>query len=251
MEMVMTCLHCHAPLPEKAYYCPRCGTPIRGGQSPEQQSESLHYYTLNTTTKGSQMFPAVVNTESHRAHRERRRRSAGGCLMGCLTVLVVLLIVIGAGWIFIGRPYAHNIAETQLDTAMGSAVNQIPSTPLIQLIPAGTVVPINAAAINNLIVLNLAPSNPVQKPATTITSQNVTLSFTLYNFPCSISMVPAVSNGRLVAQNVQVNGIFGFIMSSDEMTSLLNKHFSDAQNRLGKAITNVQLKDNAIELTLG
>jgi hypothetical protein len=142
---------------------------------------------------------------------------------------------------------------------MDAAVSQVPSSPLFKLIPAGTTIPINEDAINNLLVLNLNPSSPVQQPQTRITTQNITLSFQFettilsqrYGFPISISMVPTAENGKLVAKNVQVNGILGLVMSPDELTGILNKHFADAQNKLGKTITGAQLKDQVFELTFG
>lgn len=215
-----------------------------------QAPGSLLYYKLNTTTKGSQMLPTVINAGSSR-NTTRRRRSKSGCALGCLTALILLLIILGASWIFLARPYLHNIAETQLDQALTAGVNQIPSTITTQ-IPSGTVLPINQDSINNLVVLNLSPSDPVQKPDTTITVTSVQLSFQLYGYPSSISLVPALnSKGQLVANNVSVNGVFGLIMSSDEMTALLNKHFSDAQNKLGKTIRKVELTNQQIKLTLG
>jgi hypothetical protein len=252
---MLTCQHCHAPLPDNAQFCPRCGAyvparSVSGEQSPEQQP-AFNYYTQATTTKGSQMFPAVVNSAPYRAQPQRRRRTAGGCALGCLTVLIVFLLILGAGWVFIGRPYIHDIAARQLNSALDSAVNVVPSTPLIKLIPSGTTIPINEGVINSLITQNLSSSSPVQSPTTKITTQNVTFSFTVYNFPCSISMVPAVSNGHLVARNVQINGIIGLVMSPEEMSDILNTHFSDAQNKLGRTLTSVQLTDQAINLTLG
>jgi hypothetical protein len=215
-----------------------------------QAPGSLLYYKLNTTTKGSQMLPTVINAGSSR-NTTRRRRSKSGCALGCLTVLILVLLVLGAGWFFLARPYLHNIAETQLDEALTTSINQIPTSLTTQL-PSGTVLPINQDSINNLIVLNLSPSNPVQKPVTTITPQQVQLSFQLYGYPSSISLVPALnSSGQLVANNVSVNGIFGLVMSSDEMTTLLDKHFTDAQNKLGKTIMKVELTNQQIKLTLG
>ncbi|WP_149403369.1 hypothetical protein [Dictyobacter arantiisoli] len=222
-----------------------------GMLSPLQQSEPLLYYKLNRTTKGSQMLPAVINAASDRTNSGRRKRSRGGCFIGCLSVLIILLLILGGAWIFIIRPYAHNMAETQLDRALGSVVNQLP-TQLIDLLPAGATVPISENTINNLIVGNLAPSNPVQNPDTTITSQRIRLSFTLYGYASAIDITPALnSNERLVAKNVNVEGVLGLIMSPDEMTTLLNKHFSDAQNKLGKTIRGVQLKNQQLSLTLG
>jgi hypothetical protein len=216
-----------------------------------QTPGSLLYYKLNTTTKGSQMLPAVINAASSRNASARRRRSKGGCALGCLTVLILLLVVLGGSWFFLLRPYLHNIAEDKLNGAFTSAINQIP-TALTEQLPSGTTLPINQDSINNIIALNLSPANPVQKPATTITDQRIQLDFQLYGYPSSISLVPGLnSTGQLVANNVSVSGVFGLIMSSDEMTTLLNKHFSDAQNKLGKTIRKVTLTDQQLHLTLG
>ena len=147
------------------------------------------------------------------------------------------------------RPYAHNIAQRELDNALTSAVNQLPAQ--ATQLPAGSVIPVNENTINNLIVLNLAPSNPVQHPTTSINGQNIRLDFQLYNFPCAVTMVPTLDNGRLVVNKVGVEGIFSAIMSPEEMTSILNKHLNDAQSKLQRTINTVQLKDHEVDLTLG
>lgn len=187
------------------------------------------------------MLPAVVRT--------RRRRSRGGCCLTSLIVLVLLLIGLGAGWLFVLRPYAHNIAQTELDNAMQSAVNQIP--PETKQLPPNSTLPVTENAINNLIVLNLAPSNPVQHPATHITGNDIRLDFQLYGFPCAATVVPQVQNGRLIVNHTTVEGIVGLVMSPDEITTLLNKHLSDAQNKLQRSITGMQLKAHEVDLTLG
>ena len=218
--------------------------------SPFQHTPPLLYYKLNTTTKGSQMLPAVINPANSKEEGRRRKRSRGGCVLGCLTVLILLLVVLGAGWIFVARPYAHNIAETQLDKAMTAAVDQMPTT-LTKILPPGSVLPVNENTINNLIVLNLAPSNPVQKPVTSITPERIRLSFELYGYPSAISFVPTLDKtGRLVANNVNVEGVLGLIMSPDELKPLLDKHFADAQNKIGRTIKDVKLKDHEIDITL-
>ena len=56
------------------------------------------------------MPPAVVNTQA--PSRSRR----GGCTLGCLTILVLLLLIV-AGWFFVARPFLHDLAVTQLDRA--------------------------------------------------------------------------------------------------------------------------------------
>ncbi|GAC1364937.1 MAG: hypothetical protein PVS3B1_22350 [Ktedonobacteraceae bacterium] len=212
--------------------------------SPLEISQPLLYYKLNTSMKGSQKLPGVVN----RAAYNRRRQGRAGCFLGCLTTLVILLLILGAAWIFALRPYAHDIAQRQLDTALTSAVNQIPSQ--TRLLPAGSTIPVNENSINNLVVLNLAPSSPVQHPTTSISTKNIRLGFQLYSLPCAITMVPILTNGRLAASQVGVEGVFSAIMSPEEMTALLNQHFNDAQFKLQRTISSVQLKDQEMDLTL-
>ncbi len=176
----------------------------------------------------------------------RRRRT--GCIVGCLSILVLLLLVVGAGWIFLLRPYLHTLAQDQLDRAMTSGVNQIPVT--AALLPPGPLT-IGENSINNLIVLNLAPSDPIKKPSTQITSDGILISFQTYGFSSSISAKPALQKGRLVATNVKVDGPISLIMTPAELTPLLNQHLSDAQNRLKHPLESVQLKNHEMDLTLG
>jgi len=183
------------------------------------------------------MFPVVINPAPRRHF-----------LRGCLTALVIPLLLVGAGWFLLLRPYLHDIAQTQLDRALSAAVDQMP--PQIALLPAGPL-QVQENSINNLIVLNLAPSNPVQKPNTTINADGVRVAFELFGLPCAISGMPTVTNGRLTASHVTVEGIVGLVMSPEEMTTLLNKHLADAQNRLKHQILNVRLNDHEMDLVLG
>ncbi len=208
--------------------------------------QPLLYYQLNTTTKGLQKLPAVVNRT---AYNRRRRRGCAGCILSAFSALIVLLLIAGAIWVFALRPYAQDLAQRELDTALTSAVNQLPAQ--ATQLPAGSTIPVNENTINNLIVLNLAPSNPVQHPVTSISGQNIRLDFQLYNFPCAVTMVPTINNGQLVVDKVGIEGIFSAIMSPEEMTNLLNKHLNDAQSRLQRTVNTVQLKDHEVDLTLG
>ena len=219
---------------------------IERALSSSEEPQPLLYYQLNTAAKGSQKLPAVVNRTGY---NRRPRRGCLGCILSGLSTVIVLLLIIGALWVFALRPYAHNIAQRELDNALTSAVNQLPAQ--ATQLPAGSVIPVNENTINNLIVLNLAPSNPVQHPTTSINGQNIRLDFQLYNFPCAITMVPTLDNGRLVVNKVGVEGIFSAIMSPEEMTAILNKHLNDAQSKLQRTINNVQLKDHEVDLTLG
>jgi hypothetical protein len=192
------------------------------------------------------MRPATVNT-APASQRARRRRGCCSPIGGCLT-LIILILIIGAGWLFVIRPYLHNLAMTQLDHAMSSATDQIP--PQAAMLPPGPVV-IHDAAIQNMIVLNLAPSDPIKNPVAQITPSGVNLGFQVYGLPNSISMVPTTVNGQLTATKVALSGPISLIMTPDDLTTLLNRHLVDAQARLKHRIMSVNLQQHQMTLQLG
>jgi hypothetical protein len=179
----------------------------------------------------------------------RRRR---GRAIGCLLTLLVVALVIGAGWVFALRPFLDSLAQAQIDQVLTTAVNQMP--PAATQLPPGTV-PVSEKAIDNLIVLNTAPSDPVQQTQVHITPNLVRLDFQVYGLPCAVTGVPEVvgsqPNGRLVLSNVTVEGIIALIMSPDEVTSLVNRHLADAQARFAHPIIQVSLKDHELDLLVG
>jgi len=172
-----------------------------------------------------------------------------------LTLLILAILVLG-GWIFALRPYLHQLAQSQIDLALTNAVNQIP--PSAALSPAGTVV-VNENAVNNLIVLNSAPSDPVHNVHMLITPSDVELDFQvqvglgtqMFNFPGSVTAVPQVNNGQLVVTQVQVSPSVALVMSPDELTTLIDTHLADAQARFRHPIMSVLLKNHELDLVVG
>jgi hypothetical protein len=242
----MNCKVCETPLQPNARFCPKCGTTTdgpygstAGGPPPTYNSQQPPWIT-----------PPPQNAQ--RGTPPKPKRSRAGCAIGCLTTLVILLLVVGAGWVFLLRPYLHTIAETQINKALSDGVNQIPTN--LPTLPSGLgtfPIPIQDTTINNLFVLNLAPNSPLKNPATQITPNGISISFQLYGFTNSLSLTPAIQNGRLVATNVGIDGPFSWIMSPDELTPLLNQHLADAQNRIKYSIQSIQFKDHEMDLTIG
>lgn len=189
-------------------------------------------------------------TNNRQATQPRQKRSVVGCTSGCLTIIILILVIASAGWIFLLRPYLHNIAATQIDNALSTGVQQIPTT-LPALPTASLPLPIQESTINNLFVLNLAPNNPIKNPTTQITADGIQVGFQLYGIGNTISLKPALQNGRMVATNVNLSGPFSWIMSPDELTPILNRHLADAQNRIKYPIQNIQLKDHEMDVTIG
>lgn len=163
-----------------------------------------------------------------------------------LIILVVLVVLLAGGWIFVGRPILHSVAQNQFDQLIASQINL-----LVPLPPAVTSsLTLTENGLNNLITLNSAPSDPVQHAVAHITPGGVELDFQLFGFACSIKGVPVASNGQVVMTGVQVGGILSLVMSPDEMTTLLNGHLRDAFSRLGRQATSVTLKNQEIDIQL-
>src|SRR5205085_10054428 len=143
-----------------------------------------------------------------------------------LITLAVLIVVLVGAWIFGLRPYLHSLAQDQLDPALSSAVNQLDLS-LLTRVPAGVPVPLRVTEdeINNFYLpLVHVPSSPVQNMRIQITSNEMRLDFNVYGFASDITGRPTLVDGSITITNVSVGGIVGLVMSSDEMTKLLNKH---------------------------
>lgn len=178
----------------------------------------------------------------------KRKRRGRGCLIGFLVTLIIVVVVVTGGWFLLLRPYLHNLAANQLSSVLTNGINQIP---LAAAVLPPQVLPIQQNTLNNLIVLETAPSDPVQHMQVSITPSIMTVNFQVYGFGCTITGLPAAQNGRLVVTNVNVQGVASLIMSSDELTSLLDQKLSEAQTRLFHPILKVQLKNQELDLTIG
>jgi hypothetical protein len=165
-----------------------------------------------------------------------------------LIVLIVLVVLVAGGLYFVARPYVDSMAQAKLNNVLTQAVNNIPAQ--VTLLPAGKV-KVPEGALNNLLVLESSPSDIVQNPQISITPDNMQFTFQVYGMTSTATGVPAVSNGNLVVTNVTISGIASFILSPDELTTIVNQHLADAQSRINHSITAVQLKSHELDLTLG
>jgi hypothetical protein len=221
--------------------------------SPSDVPDPLPYYQAQKSAIGANMLPATINTRTANTSK-RTRRGGAGCALGCLTALVLILLVVGAGWLFGVRPYVHNIAQSELDTALNSATSQVELLPPQLLVGQGPIA-LHENTINNAIVLNLTPSGPVQQPTTHITPDGIRIDFQLIyqglTAASAITAVPKVQNGQLIVTNVNVEGPLSFVMSPDEMSVILNKHVADLQAHLKHSVQQVTLKQGEMDIQFG
>lgn len=194
------------------------------------------------------MPSAGTLSSTNDTHTSRPRRRRRGCLLGGLITIIVLLILIGGGWFLVARPYLNNLAQTKLDSALTDAVNHIP--PEVAAAPAGPV-PISEKLLNNLLVLSSSPNDLVKNMQIHITASQMRLEFQVFGFSCAVTGIPQVNHGQLVITNVNIEGIASLILTSDDITALVNRQLATAQQRIKHSIVSVNMKDQELDLLLG
>ncbi len=293
----MNCTRCSTPLANSARFCPNCGLTLQqatGGDTianlqqnyqPEnnsvnefsptkpvdptqlvqpQQPQQLWLRTPDPSFQPTQYVIPNSAVASSRAGRQGtipaaqnpRRRRRVGCLGGCLITILILAILLVGGWIFALHPYVNALAKSQIDVALSDAVNQIP--PAAALTPPG-IVAVQEKTVNNLIVLNSAPSDIVQNVHMLITPNDVELNFQvqanvgsqMLSMPGSFTAIPQVINGQLVVTQVQVSPVLALVVSPDDLTTLINARLAEAQGRFRHPIKSVSLKNHELDLLVG
>ena len=282
----MNCVRCNTPLETNARFCRNCGLPASvsfeqaqqaASRVPSQQADAAttqpawspsssppqqpapqqwqptqyaQQSSYPSSAQGSYNqsdTPGTFQSPPTQPVKPKRRGRLGGCLLAAFGLLVVLIIGLGAVWAFVVRPTLHNMAVQQINNIMTQAVNQIP--PQISQLPPGPVV-IQQDALNNLVTLNTAPSDPVQHTNVQITPNELAFNFQIYGQNGTITGVPQAQGGKLVLTNATVSGLIGLILSPDDITSIFNQHMADAQARLNHQIVSVQLASQQMTLLL-
>lgn len=251
----MNCTRCNTPLEPQARFCRNCGTPVSmaatnnvdTNPAPPYRSTDVNesptllarpYIRQQPQPPSYQSTPDVIPNAQARRPRRRRR----GCLISLISLVVLLLLLVG-GWFFL-----NYLAQNRLDGVLGDAVNNIP--PPISQLPSGPV-QIPETALNNLLVLQSTPNDIVKYPHIHITSTQARFDFQIFGFPCAVTGVPQANSGHLTLTNVNIEGVAAFILTPDEITTLVNRHLAAAQTKINHSIDSVQLKDQEVDLVLG
>ena len=189
------------------------------------------------------MSPTVTNTSPYSQKKPHGLRS---CLVWVLAIAILLVIGLTISWFSVIRPSLHAMAEEEINTALDRIEGNIP--PPFLFIP-GMIIPVHEQTLTELLARNLEQPSPIKNLVAYITPSKARLDFQVYGFPCSVSVVPQVTNGHLVVTNANVEGIINLVMSPDEITTLLDTHLTHAQELFQHSVSNVQLKDQEMDLT--
>ena len=217
-------------------------------QQPERYQQSQPGWSAANSPSLTYPPPGVPGTMSSTGNFSvKRKRRRGGCWLGMLLTLVLLLAVLAGAWFVFVRPAIHTMAQTQLDQALNQAEGQIV---LFQtVLPQGTqIVHVSENDLNSY--LSGHDTNDLQNLHMTIQPSGLQLTFTAYGFQCTILAVPVASGGALQVTNVQVQGILWLVMSDAELTTDLNSHFQDIGQQMHRTIEAITLNQHELDITI-
>ncbi len=180
--------------------------------------------------------------------QQKKRRGKGCLLYSLITVVLVLIVLVGA-WFVILQPSLNNTAKSQLNDGMTQAVDTIPTE--IALVSIGLTVPITESQINSQLSGQFSSSNIVQNPQVAITPQNFTFNFQAFGFSCSVTGVPVASNGKITVSDVTLSGLAALVLTPSDVTTIVNNNLSAAVARIQHPVTGLTLKEHEIDVTLG
>jgi hypothetical protein len=240
-----------------------------GETLPYSQQYASSYPLPNQEMPSVQTAPLLVNKPLHleadaTPRRPRRPHSLGGCFLRLIAVLLVLSATLVGLWFFAIQPYVHAIVKSKLNDTMTQIVDQLPTlSPEARppFLPPGPItlppITITENLLQTLLKSNTRPSDPVQNPVVHINQQGVRLEFSVqppilpFSFPCAVSFRPVLNEqGTLVVRDVNLEGIASLAISSEDLTSLLNQHISDAMKKLNNPISSFDLHQGEMVITL-
>ena len=281
----MNCTNCNMPLVPEARFCRNCGLPISAvspqpvsgevaqanqqdmGDSPAvlspswqaQQSTPVQQQyapqAYQPTVAVSPMRGNTPGTEARYASpsqpTNRRKNRLMQVLLIVLAVLLVIALLLVGGWFLLLRPYAHSVAQNEVDGIFSSATNLINPLALAIVAASHQPVVITENDANNFIASNSSQSYPIQQVHLSITPAGLQLQFQTFGLTSTITGVPRVENGQIVMTDVTVQGVASLIMSPDELTNEVNADLQQVSATLNRPITGLVLKDQEMEVQLG
>ncbi|HET9922081.1 MAG TPA: zinc ribbon domain-containing protein [Ktedonobacteraceae bacterium] len=209
---------------------------------PQQQAWTPPPSSSSPNYRSQEAVGTMRSGNKARKQAQPKRRRGRGCLISSLVAIVLVVALLVAG-----RLIVNNLVISQMNQTISDAINNIPAA--VSVLPGGTSQTITETQVNNLITNHASASDPVQNVTVHLTSNNMQINFNVYNFSSTITTVPQIQNGKLVATNTTVQGLASLILSSDDITNLINTQINNLQTHIQHTITAVTLENQAIQLT--
>ena len=190
-----------------------------------------------------QFSPAASPSAARSASARRRRRWPWYLLL----FLVIFGLVASGSWLLLLRPAIHQSVDGQISQGLQQAVDQIP--PLARAAPPGIPFPVTEGQINDYLAQNVSQLAPITNMQVTLQPGVMIVTFQAYGFGSTVRLGLAVTGGTLVAQQVDVSGLLGWVESADDLTARFDEALSQVPGKLGRPLASVTIDDGVIQLS--
>lgn len=225
-ESRVYCPECGAANSIDAHMCRTCGAPL------PTSDERNRLWSTRTDATGPADTRAPV--EAARA----RRRGPGGCVLGCLGLLLILAV--GAALVFFAiLPVAREAARDRLRDTVATEVTRIDVLPVL---PTGEL-KVTEADVNRRFRENIGDFRQVSDSEFNIDPDGVALAVDLLGIRSIYRGGVAVENGRIVITNPEVDGAAGQVLPAEDVADVIEDILNDLQQRSNVEFTDVDLAE--------
>lgn len=174
--------------------------------------------------------------------REKPRTHRGRLLIIVGVVLAALLISTVGAWAMVIQPTLHNEADTQLRSALTSAVGDVPVHA-----PAGHYF-IRQNTMNDLLQQFVPVDAPIKNVQARFSDGAITFTYSFLGASGSVTTQPYVSDGKLQVQGTRVDGPLSLVESGDQLENAFNDALSKIPEQ-GK-IQSFSIVGDRLEITI-
>lgn len=226
------CPECGAANSLDARLCRTCGAPL---PTPDERSQ-----LWSTRSSASARPVSPVAAESGRSSR----RGPGGCVLGCLGLLLILAVA--AALVFFAiLPVARDTARDRLRENVATQVTRIDTLPVL---PTGELI-VTEADVNRQLRENIGDFQQVSDPEFTIDPDGVALAVRALGTRSTYRGGVAIENGRLVVTDPEVDGPAGRVLPASDVAGVVESLLNDLQQRSNVEFTGVELRDGEMVIT--
>ena len=165
-----------------------------------------------------------------------------------LLFLLIFGVIAAGGWIFFLRPEVHQSVDGEIQQGLQRAVGQIPFD-VARAAPSGYMQHITEDEMNNYLNQNSAALAPITSMQISLQPGVMIVTFQAYGFGSTIHLGLAVQDGKLIAQNVQVDGLLWWVENAQELTPRLDDALGQVTTNLGHQLSSVSIEEGVLTLT--
>jgi len=156
---------------------------------------------------------------------EGRRRGPPGCVLGGIALLLIAAVAVVAAllvWPLAARPMVRGVAEERIREAVATEIGRVGPAPVR---PGGDLV-VSEAELNAYLRDRGDDFGPIGDPAIDIAPGGLRLNFTLYGTDNAVHGRPAVREGRVALEEVEVDGAAARVIGAEAGAALIEEQLA-------------------------